>query len=55
MTFEADIPKGGVDPYLQRIERGLEKPKDQRQKDMARLCKRGLRKTREYAKANGLK
>jgi hypothetical protein len=55
MTFEAEIPKGGVAPYLQRIERGLGNPNTQQQVEMAKLCRRGLAKTREYAKANGLK
>ena len=55
MTFEAETPKGGVAAYLRRTERGLANPKTKQEIESAKLCGRGLTKTREYAKANGLK
>ena len=54
-TFEADLPKLGVARYLQQIERGLALAKTSAELELAAGCRRGLDKTRKYAKKNGLK
>jgi len=55
MTFESEVPKGGVAAYLGHIERGLANPKTKQEIAMAKACRQGLAKTRIYAKTNGLK
>ena len=53
-TFEAQLPKQGVEPYLNAIERGLRNPKTKTQRSMATACRKGLQASRKFARENGL-
>jgi hypothetical protein len=53
-SFEAEIPKGGVTNYLDKIEAKLKKAKTKTETIMATECLRGIEITRKNAKAQGL-
>lgn len=55
ISFEAEIPKGGVANYLASIRGKLMMAKGESEKAMASACLRGLEKTRIEAEAQGIK
>jgi hypothetical protein len=54
ISFEAEIPKGGVTKYIDRIKTKLGKAKTKPEKAMAVGCLRGLENTQRDAKTQGL-
>ncbi|RDS82357.1 hypothetical protein DWU98_09880 [Dyella monticola] len=45
-TFEVKIPDGGINAYLNRLERALGKANGKREQTMAESCRRGIQATR---------
>lgn len=54
-TFEAELPRQGVNTYLSAIEAGLKHAKTATEKAYAAKCLRGLHASRKYARENGLR
>jgi hypothetical protein len=54
-TFEAELPKQGVNAYLSAIERGLRRAKTASERAQADQCMVGLQSSREFAREHGLK
>jgi len=51
-TFESKIPSGGINAYLNRLEKSLRKADSKEQRSMADSCRSGVGVTRENFKSS---